>query len=483
MEPYDANNHRPNTLPCHHTFCRDCLNSLPTHEHQITCPVCRSDHEVPPDGYPTNRAVLDIVEELKKLATCLKCLVHLDEECILVCIDCLDGLCLKCIKQNLHQGHHLEELSDAKTVLKQKVEERKSILESEITNFNKSPHCLAEIERAEVDIRQLSNGLIANINSWVDEQLVITGDLKVKSSDIEKAYQTEKDLLDEAQTDMEKMMINIKLWKATDQMLGNDTQNEVRNYQFGTCCQQLLLSLQTMLNSDSISSKVLRKPSNAGSTLETMGAMNQHEAGSLRRDPQVEEDNSPDDDTQEQRSQNAEAQPDEASSYNDFLKHAGVIFIVHVILHILVFIMISCMVEGKIALVTGWNLLSIAEVIFKEGVLQIASWIMVYGPLSAYGHMYGITDLTYTQLSDAVNFVFILLVCFGTSTAAEGIVTVSRWADFTWQSWTTQVHCRRTQLAHIVQYIVPYFLTCYIVSVYNWLHPYYRNYRNLHTGN
>ena len=37
--------------------------------HQIACPVCREEIKVSANGYTTNRAVLDIVEELQKDAS------------------------------------------------------------------------------------------------------------------------------------------------------------------------------------------------------------------------------------------------------------------------------------------------------------------------------------------------------------------------------------------------------------------------------
>ena len=77
MELYNNENHVPVLLPCQHTFCRSCLNSISSRltfaypqpaypQPRIECPVCRIKHEVPRGGFTVNRAVLQIAEESQR---------------------------------------------------------------------------------------------------------------------------------------------------------------------------------------------------------------------------------------------------------------------------------------------------------------------------------------------------------------------------------------------------------------------------------
>ena len=123
MELFDNNVHMPKLLPCQHTFCNSCLCELMNISFDldtIECPVCRSKHTIPSTGFTTNRIALDIVDELhasRVRSKVLKCSTHANMECVLVCMDCLDDLCVKCITENIHQSHHIEELSEAQTAL------------------------------------------------------------------------------------------------------------------------------------------------------------------------------------------------------------------------------------------------------------------------------------------------------------------------------------------------------------------------------
>ena len=82
MEPFDNNTHVPKLLPCQHTFCNSCLCELINNSFDldtIECPVCRSKHTIPANGFTTNRIALDIVEELHANSArpnALKCSTH-----------------------------------------------------------------------------------------------------------------------------------------------------------------------------------------------------------------------------------------------------------------------------------------------------------------------------------------------------------------------------------------------------------------------
>ena len=95
----------PKTLPCLHTFCRECIQaSLDTCERIMgrkTCPLCRSP--LPKDGiasFPTNFTINRLIEIFNTRRTgAIKC-----DECedsavaFMWCLDCEKGLCKECFK-------------------------------------------------------------------------------------------------------------------------------------------------------------------------------------------------------------------------------------------------------------------------------------------------------------------------------------------------------------------------------------------------
>jgi hypothetical protein len=125
-------------------------------------------------------------------------------ESVLVCIDCLTGLCMKCLKQrsNPHKDHQLEELSDAKILLREKlVSQTRKQLRTEMTSATP----VNEITRAERDIRVMSSELKSVITKWRNTQLYITGKLKdeaAKRAQVMKAQNTELEAMMEEDIDI-----------------------------------------------------------------------------------------------------------------------------------------------------------------------------------------------------------------------------------------------------------------------------------------
>ena len=124
---------KPKYLPCHHTYCEDCIVKLQNGSN-ITCPECRITSELPPEGIqklPNNFFVNRIVEEVA-----LKEKVEGDEEVMcdlcdkndrasVLCLDCVAFLCNYCSDYHTHhrdfQSHsvmHLEELKSKKKEVK-----------------------------------------------------------------------------------------------------------------------------------------------------------------------------------------------------------------------------------------------------------------------------------------------------------------------------------------------------------------------------
>ena len=185
-------------------------------ETQITCPVCRSKHAPRRRGFTTNRAVLDIIEEIQKQkpvqpeSDSVRCKKHGNKECVLVCMDCIEGLCVKCVKNSHHQGHRLEEPLRAKSLLQRKLgkytKERKSLLEQQLSLMNKSPYSVTEITKAESDIRLFQEKLLKEITDWGDEQLLTLQNLKSEVVKQENELKKELKLLENQNVDLETMI-------------------------------------------------------------------------------------------------------------------------------------------------------------------------------------------------------------------------------------------------------------------------------------
>ena len=77
-------------------------------------------------------------------STDLKCAEHDDTDCILVCMDCTVGLCIKCSKTMAtcpHREHQLAELAEAKALMRQKFDDQ---MEEVCSHYNCEHGCVAK---------------------------------------------------------------------------------------------------------------------------------------------------------------------------------------------------------------------------------------------------------------------------------------------------------------------------------------------------
>ena len=290
MFQFDSKIHVPKILPCQHTFCLVCLSSMSNHQMTIVCPVCREKIDVPTKlGYTTNRAVLDIVDELKKDPSSdapkssddvpkrptdvLKCPRHNNAESVLMCINCLEGLCLKCIKQGAHHNHKLEELADAKSLLRPKFDEQirneLSIIDAMMSLIEQSAYSVAETIQAEEDLKTISDQMTTIFNSWRSTQQAALEDCKQQAISRENEIQLQKGKL---QSVLEHNDINIRelITKLKEPHSEQQTQNfnamdfrEAQAYNFGHQSQTFLENLHAVpCSKGSIASKFLKQTFN-----------------------------------------------------------------------------------------------------------------------------------------------------------------------------------------------------------------------------
>ncbi len=107
FEKFNTEGNTPRLLPCSHTLCHLCIESLitPT-KHNLECPVCRNNHIIRDDGaktFPQNKYILQFISLQNKVKaktfsqdTDLKrCGVH-NRELGLFCRECQIEICQKC---------------------------------------------------------------------------------------------------------------------------------------------------------------------------------------------------------------------------------------------------------------------------------------------------------------------------------------------------------------------------------------------------
>ncbi|XP_025080719.1 tripartite motif-containing protein 2-like isoform X2 [Pomacea canaliculata] len=135
----------PRFLPCHHTFCLECLEELAKrHGDTIPCPTCRAPVTVPPGGVCDLQVNFYFTEEALERARSegsrSMCPVHNKECAIFFCTQCDQAICIRC-KLTKHEGHVTEDLSDAVARCKQTIEHELDRLDAALayntfTKFN-----------------------------------------------------------------------------------------------------------------------------------------------------------------------------------------------------------------------------------------------------------------------------------------------------------------------------------------------------------
>ena len=260
MEHYDNNTHVPQILPCQHTFCKDCLDSLVSWDRlhaEVPCPVCRREHRVPSTGFTTNRAVLDMVDSLKKntRSSVLACADHPDRECVLICTNCLVGLCAKCMKalrKSPHRDHDLEELPEAKTVLYDKfcklVKEEQAVLEQTKSKITGSPYSVREITNLEATVQNLNDTILAKTKSWTREQLSLLKAMKQTALALTNEIEMEKgklqSILEQQDMDIVTLISLITNFKGT---LTRDSRQQLQSLSMERNAYNLQANCQTLM--------------------------------------------------------------------------------------------------------------------------------------------------------------------------------------------------------------------------------------------
>ena len=120
LDKYNTKELLPKSLPCLHTFCRQCLVLFLQKTHasnQLKCPSCRKCFQRPEygvDDLPTNFMLRDLLETSQPAN--LMCTSHVDKAACVVCLDCQVGLCTVCITKLASSPHVHHNLADVESL-------------------------------------------------------------------------------------------------------------------------------------------------------------------------------------------------------------------------------------------------------------------------------------------------------------------------------------------------------------------------------
>ena len=143
---------QPKLLPCLHSYCKGCLEDMLKKSYEkksITCPQCKVEHVLPPQGiegfttFFTINNLLELLHIHENAATetpveSIKCTSGLDENpqaAIARCLTCSDYLCENCC--TIHQKQKLSKDHDVKTLEEIKHSDKKTGVRS----LHKKHHC------------------------------------------------------------------------------------------------------------------------------------------------------------------------------------------------------------------------------------------------------------------------------------------------------------------------------------------------------
>ena len=166
----------PRTLPCHHSFCSECISRLPAElldcgRFVVRCPACRqpfpmSEREGLPAAFQINK-LLDLVDrQLKQTAgdqpsTCpAMCPAHSDRPKDIYCDHCQELVCLKCARE-LHGGHEYDRAEYLLTEHKQQIEASLRSMKERIDAVEQMLECFDTRER---EIRKQGETVQKEIN-------------------------------------------------------------------------------------------------------------------------------------------------------------------------------------------------------------------------------------------------------------------------------------------------------------------------------
>ena len=176
----------PRILPCAHTICKGCLESL-IRDSSIECPVCRANHAIPPnkvEGFLRNLVASGMIDSL-----CAECR---SKEPEVDCSHCSKRLCVDCQKNHLEfEGgrHSLQDVS-------------------------------ATLQKGKVALNQLNDTEYENLSLVVEQEIK-----KVSEIIVQKVHERTEMLITKMRTLVKSNVESRKPWKDNAKKCMEETQS------------------------------------------------------------------------------------------------------------------------------------------------------------------------------------------------------------------------------------------------------------------
>ena len=166
----------PRALPCLHTYCKKCIDNLPTIRARVKCPECRRVCQLGGEGASSLPKAFH-VSNLQEIKESFK--YSTDEphpECSkhkkiknLFCEKCQVLMCLKCC----HESHsdHLNDIDEADTVFGKHVRQIQSSLQPLNMKIDEATRMLAQFDDTERKIEKKGEDVKKEIDSTIEQHI------------------------------------------------------------------------------------------------------------------------------------------------------------------------------------------------------------------------------------------------------------------------------------------------------------------------
>ena len=192
----------PKILPCHHSFCQDCLEGLPLDKknetYYLSCPTCRHCTELPEEGVGSFPVAFHL-NDLKEMYSLTKKTADLSNPQEATCSDhgkplelfcetCDTVICVTCQFRN-HKHHEYDLITDSYTKHCERLRECLSPVEGKKEALKKVLSALAEREG---EIRERGEGVLEEIHEMVEEMMNILRESERKLTEQAKRVTDDK---------------------------------------------------------------------------------------------------------------------------------------------------------------------------------------------------------------------------------------------------------------------------------------------------